>query len=147
MERYRSLLVPVAGSEISRWVMARAFRLFEIPGTFVRLLSVIPADERRASDLALRADPRHHELRARLDDLLDRLTRRAIPADLRLRFGDPAAEILREAADDGHDLIVMGTHGRTGLGRLFRGSGWNLKCSSSTIAGPRGISSPWAPAT
>jgi nucleotide-binding universal stress UspA family protein len=36
--------------------------------------------------------------------------------------GDPAAEILRYAADAGVDLIVMGTHGRTGLDRLLLGS-------------------------
>jgi nucleotide-binding universal stress UspA family protein len=36
--------------------------------------------------------------------------------------GNPAEEILRYAADAGVDLIVMGTHGRTGLQRLLMGS-------------------------
>lgn len=36
--------------------------------------------------------------------------------------GDPAAEIPRAAEDLGAHLIVMGTHGRTGLGRLLMGS-------------------------
>jgi nucleotide-binding universal stress UspA family protein len=36
--------------------------------------------------------------------------------------GIPAAEILRCANDDGYDLIVMGTHGRTGVTRMFLGS-------------------------
>lgn len=36
--------------------------------------------------------------------------------------GDPAAEIVRIADENQCDLIVMGTHGRTGLGRLFMGS-------------------------
>lgn len=36
--------------------------------------------------------------------------------------GDPAEEILRYAAEAGVDLIVMGTHGRTGLQRLLLGS-------------------------
>jgi nucleotide-binding universal stress UspA family protein len=36
--------------------------------------------------------------------------------------GDPAQEIVRFAADAGMDLIVMGTHGRTGLERLLMGS-------------------------
>jgi nucleotide-binding universal stress UspA family protein len=39
-----------------------------------------------------------------------------------VRDGDTAAEILRAATDAGCDLIVMGTHGRTGLGRLLMGS-------------------------
>ena len=36
--------------------------------------------------------------------------------------GSPAEEIIRHAADQGIDLIVMGTHGRTGLERLLMGS-------------------------
>ncbi|MGH7172393.1 MAG: universal stress protein [Gemmataceae bacterium] len=36
--------------------------------------------------------------------------------------GDPAEEIFRAAQDLKADLIVMGTHGRTGLSRLLMGS-------------------------
>lgn len=36
--------------------------------------------------------------------------------------GEPAPEIIRMAEDQGCDLIVMGTHGRKGLGRLLMGS-------------------------
>jgi nucleotide-binding universal stress UspA family protein len=36
--------------------------------------------------------------------------------------GDPATEIVALAKDCGCDLVVMGTHGRTGLGRLLMGS-------------------------
>ncbi len=36
--------------------------------------------------------------------------------------GDPATEIINYAAEAGSDVIVMGTHGRTGLERLLLGS-------------------------
>ncbi|HYV39595.1 MAG TPA: universal stress protein [Gemmataceae bacterium] len=39
-----------------------------------------------------------------------------------LAEGDPAAEIARVAREQGCGLIVMGTHGRTGLRRLVMGS-------------------------
>ena len=39
-----------------------------------------------------------------------------------MKEGDPATEILQFAQQIKCDLIVMGTHGRTGLGRLFLGS-------------------------
>jgi nucleotide-binding universal stress UspA family protein len=39
-----------------------------------------------------------------------------------LAEGDPADEIVRAARAQGCDLIVMGTHGRTGLSRLLIGS-------------------------
>jgi nucleotide-binding universal stress UspA family protein len=45
-----------------------------------------------------------------------------VPFDLRLITGDPATAILSEVGETGADLIVMGTHGRTGLQRLLFGS-------------------------
>lgn len=40
----------------------------------------------------------------------------------RLVEGDPATEILRAAEETKCDVILMGTHGRTGLSRLLMGS-------------------------
>jgi nucleotide-binding universal stress UspA family protein len=39
-----------------------------------------------------------------------------------LTDAEPYSEILRVAQDNSCDLIVMGTHGRTGLRRIFMGS-------------------------
>jgi nucleotide-binding universal stress UspA family protein len=39
-----------------------------------------------------------------------------------IRAGSPAAEIIRAADELGADLIVMATHGRTGIGHLLVGS-------------------------
>lgn len=36
--------------------------------------------------------------------------------------GDPADEVLRYADEGGFDLIVVGSHGRTGLSRMLMGS-------------------------
>ncbi|MCX7729646.1 MAG: universal stress protein [Candidatus Caldatribacterium sp.] len=41
---------------------------------------------------------------------------------LEVVVGEPAEEITRFAEDNGIDLIVMGTHGRTGLASIFLGS-------------------------
>lgn len=46
----------------------------------------------------------------------------AAPVEYRLVEGDPAREILAVAAEADCDLIVMGTHGRSGLERLLLGS-------------------------
>lgn len=39
-----------------------------------------------------------------------------------VRRGDPAEEILKYAADESMDLIVVGTHGRKGIDRILFGS-------------------------
>jgi nucleotide-binding universal stress UspA family protein len=46
----------------------------------------------------------------------------AVKVERRLVMGDPASEIPRVAKEENVDLIVLGTHGRTGLLRLLMGS-------------------------
>jgi nucleotide-binding universal stress UspA family protein len=46
----------------------------------------------------------------------------SVPYEHKLLVGDPAEAIVRTAEEEGVDLIVMGTHGRTGLTRLLMGS-------------------------
>jgi nucleotide-binding universal stress UspA family protein len=58
--------------------------------------------------------------------------------------GDPATEIVRYGRDAGADLIVMGTHGRTGVERLLMGSVAervlrDAACSVLVVKLPRGI--------
>jgi nucleotide-binding universal stress UspA family protein len=59
---------------------------------------------------------------------LEARLRQIVPNDPGIRVeyifveGDPAREILRTAKRLGCDLIVMGTHGRSGLNRLVVGS-------------------------
>jgi len=45
-----------------------------------------------------------------------------IPFEHKLLVGDPATAIVETAEKDDADLIVLGTHGRTGLTRLLMGS-------------------------
>jgi nucleotide-binding universal stress UspA family protein len=61
--------------------------------------------------------------------------------------GDPASEIVRYATDAAIDLIVMGTHGRTGLERLLMGSVAEkvmreAPCSVLVVKLPKGIAVP-----
>ena len=50
------------------------------------------------------------------------LSGRGIPFRGEWRVGDPAEEIVKLAADDGSDMIAMGTHGHTALVNLVMGS-------------------------
>lgn len=45
-----------------------------------------------------------------------------IKARWRLEVGVPFEEIVKAAEEEGADMIVMGTHGRSGLNRLLLGS-------------------------
>jgi len=66
-----------------------------------------------------------------------------IPVTHVLLEGDPASEIVRYGRDAGIDLIVMGTHGRTGVERLLMGSVAekvlrDAPCSVLVVKLPRG---------
>lgn len=43
----------------------------------------------------------------------------AVRVEHRLQEGDPATEILKQAKELNADLIIMGTHGRSGAGKLM----------------------------
>jgi nucleotide-binding universal stress UspA family protein len=67
-----------------------------------------------------------------------------IPVHHVLLEGDPAAEIVRYAQDAWVDLVVMGTHGRTGMERLLMGSVaekvlQDAPCSVLVVKLPKGI--------
>jgi nucleotide-binding universal stress UspA family protein len=58
--------------------------------------------------------------------------------------GDPATEIVKYTRDAGIDLVVMGTHGRTGVERLLMGSVAEkvmreASCSVLVVKLPRGV--------
>ena len=46
----------------------------------------------------------------------------SVPFTHRLTMGDPAGEVVRIAEDEGAEMIIIGTHGRTGMTRLLMGS-------------------------
>ncbi len=57
-----------------------------------------------------------------LDQLVSRYRDRGVKLESRLVEGPPYLEIVRLARELGVDVIVMGTHGRTGLPHLLLGS-------------------------
>jgi nucleotide-binding universal stress UspA family protein len=63
---------------------------------------------------------------AEIETQLSRLCERARASGLECQslslIGEPHAEILKRAADSGASMIVMGTHGRTGLAHALLGS-------------------------
>jgi nucleotide-binding universal stress UspA family protein len=61
-----------------------------------------------------------HELTGKLRQLQG--PDQSVRLEHRLAEGEAASEIIRIATEANCDLIVMGTHGRTGFGRLLMGS-------------------------
>jgi nucleotide-binding universal stress UspA family protein len=103
------ILIPLDGSDFSKWVLARAERLYARPGASVTILSVA-------------AEGRELEYRDLVASARDQLRARGVPCKSIVRVGDPATEIVRELSLGMYDVLAMATHGRTGLGRVVFGS-------------------------
>jgi nucleotide-binding universal stress UspA family protein len=93
--------------------------VIHVIGGFDPLASLEYAAAKNRLDL----EPQKQKLEARVSELLGRATP-AQPASVErhLAVGQPPVEILRVARTATADLIVVGTHGRTGVGRLVLGS-------------------------
>ena len=57
-----------------------------------------------------------------LDKVVNRIRESGLKARPMLKVGSPFLEIIHTAKSEGADLIVMGTHGRTGLAHVLMGS-------------------------
>lgn len=57
-----------------------------------------------------------------LSKLKDECEKKGVKVKTVLTHGEPVSVILETIKEGGHDLIIMGTHGKTGLTRLVLGS-------------------------
>ncbi len=119
---WKSALVPLDGSALSRWAVDRARVLLERAGISVTLLRVIECGDEAANDLGYQMDSRHREAREQLAEVRAGFGERAAEVSADLRFGNPATEILRETSEGNHDVVLLSTYGRAGLGRPLLGS-------------------------
>ncbi len=104
------ILVPVDGSELAARAIPCAARVARRSGAEIILVEAV-------SDLG-----RIHHSEVELEQVVDRLRHQDIAARAVVHCGAPATVVLEVADDQGVDLIVMCTHGRSGIGRWLYGS-------------------------
>jgi nucleotide-binding universal stress UspA family protein len=140
------LLHPTDFSDNSEAALQVARGLALDLGARLVILNVAPFDA-LVNDMVVPVDPRIYR------DALEDLRRRTdgpdlkYPVETRLSRGDAAEEITRVAGELGCGLIVMGTHGRTGLSRLLMGSVAEsilprADCPVLVVKTPRSVSAP-----
>jgi universal stress protein A len=123
--RLKRILVPVDFSDCSRKALAYAIPFAKQFGAEIVITYVVqpylPVPEMTAIDtpalLAQMRDSGKRELEKLRISITDNLKISTV-----LRVGNPAHEIVKAATELDVDLILLSTHGRTGLGRAFFGS-------------------------
>jgi len=122
---YDTILVPTDGSPGAEAAAAHAVDLAKTHGATVHALYVVDV---RMSPIS--ADMDHDEVVALVEEsdrnptaaVLDRAERAGVPAVEAIRLGVPHRCIREYAEAEGVDLVVMGTHGRTGIQHALIGS-------------------------
>jgi nucleotide-binding universal stress UspA family protein len=124
LSRVQKILVPVDFSKASASLLSRALALAGVSGAAIELLHVITPPPALLNDMSLwqeLATEHAEDVRQSMQTLLDDVAPDSdVPVTTRIEHGLPA-DIIRGAAQQ-FGLVVMGTHGRTGLSRLVLGS-------------------------
>jgi len=121
---YDLILVPTDGSEVADRAVAHGLRQASAHGARLVFLAVVemsgtPAPEAR--DDSATAEQRKAR-QADVEALAEEAEKADITAEGVVKRGTPSRVILDQAATRGADLIVMGTHARSGVARFLYGS-------------------------
>jgi nucleotide-binding universal stress UspA family protein/uncharacterized membrane protein YfcA len=106
----RGIVLPIDGSRYSEAAAVTVTNLIKQCQTPATVVSVA-VDERLRDDA-----------RSNAQQVQQLMAEAGVEAAIDVRVGSPDAEIVACARERGADLIVMGSHGRTGLERLLMGS-------------------------
>lgn len=136
-----TIVVPLDGSQRAEQALPLAARLAERGGTMLTLVRVVSFEV--DSDLLDPVDESPSRLEGNPDELEDaraylyavsrRLRRQGIDVSWEVRSGRPSDEIVRVAETTPTDLIVMATHGRSGIMRWVMGSVTEQVLRTSTV--------------
>jgi nucleotide-binding universal stress UspA family protein len=124
---YKKILVPLDGSELAKKALDEAERLAKCFDAEIILFEVIPFMPIYGSPelvTPLIVDEKQKESAQKyLTHLAEELKKRDIEVTTGVRTGQQVAlEIIEFAKESGADLIVMCTHGRSGISRWLLGS-------------------------
>jgi nucleotide-binding universal stress UspA family protein len=125
--RLKRILVPIDFSDCSKKALQYALPLAKQHRAAITLLYVVPTPSYAAGEYggvdyaSLEAETRAGADKALAALAVDEI-RGEVSADTLVRMGSPALEIIELAKRLPADMIVVSTHGRTGLKHVFLGS-------------------------
>ncbi|HMK76373.1 MAG TPA: universal stress protein [Thermodesulfobacteriota bacterium] len=124
---YKKILVPLDGSELAKMALDQAEKLAKTFDSEIILFQVVPFMPIYGSPelvTPLIVDEKQKEAAERyLANLSEELKKRGLRVAATVRTGQQVAvEIIDFAKEVGADLIIMCTHGRSGISRWVMGS-------------------------
>jgi len=121
---YREILLPTDGGPASQAAVSQALDLAELSDARLHTLYVVDTSAYPSLDAGAETviSTLREEGESALDEVSDTAEAAGVPVVSEIVSGTPHRRILEYAEANEIDLIVMGTHGRTGLDRYLLGS-------------------------
>jgi nucleotide-binding universal stress UspA family protein len=119
---YKTLLVPLDGSAFSERALPLATTLARAAGATITLIHCAWSKPKPGEDANAAQQRAVGEAQTYLSGVASRLGTLNVRIGTRAPFAAPAAGILAEVTAAAADLVVMCTHGRSGVGRVLYGS-------------------------
>jgi nucleotide-binding universal stress UspA family protein len=122
---FRRILCPIDFEHASMAALDLAVALARRTAATIHLLNVAPSPLGESRTAPIRLEPyrfREDMARSRLDEIARARVAGRARFETSVAQGDPATEVLSAIMRGGVDLVVLGTHGRTGVRRLLLGS-------------------------
>jgi len=128
----RRILIPIDYSENSKAALAYGAELAQSFGASLDIVHVWdrptyvtdavmvqrPGEAHKPIGELIRENAQHD-----MDEFISSITLPSgVPVQTRLLSGDPASTLIAELKKSQHDLVVLSTHGRTGIAHLLLGS-------------------------
>ncbi len=123
LSKYERILVAVDGSKYSEIALDQAISMAKVYKSRLFAISVIDLYPETIARAPALEEKMAKETREILERTRDKAAKEDVPCETIVHIGgQPHEFIVKEAKEKNIDLIVMGSHGRTGLKRLFMGS-------------------------
>jgi len=122
---YKKMVLAVDGSEVSKNAAKHAVALAKSTGGELIAIHVIPPFDVTEIE-SFKPDTIMKGLREEGEKILSEVrtlaSKEGVKVETRVEDGIPYDRICEVAEESNADLIVMGSHGRTGIGKVFIGS-------------------------
>ena len=123
LTRGERILVAVDGSAFSELAVDQAISLGGICNSEIFVVSVVDLFPEQIAVAPALVEKMSKDVRQHLDDAKEKVDEANMPCETIVHIGgNPYEFIIQEAKDKEIDLIVMGTHGRSGIKRVLLGS-------------------------
>ncbi|AKB77904.1 Universal stress protein [Methanosarcina horonobensis HB-1 = JCM 15518] len=123
---FKKIMIATDGSVCSRMAANNAIELARLSGGTVYAVYVVSTDYFSSMAVDLDWERMREALKKEGNQAVNYVTgigeMEGVRVEPVLLEGHPADELIRYAEEEGMDIVVMGTLGKTGLDRLFLGS-------------------------